>query len=418
MEDDMLGFGRSAANLLLAAALVICLQPIYFFAMAHLDRVISHETTWGHISEAFSSSVLGSVHAKKQYLNSGDRFTDCYSLGVGMQPGIDALARGIMASRPATDSRHACEDLRDAAINPESANWAQYARYWHGYRIYSAPLASAVSILTLKLINLALLAGATALYLIEVSRLIGKREALLLCAPVLFCSDFVRIWHVTPHTISTAVILLGGAIFAFAIRRKFSDRNLMLLCAGLGSIFNFVDFLVNPPWLPMLLAFFLIASGRRASIALYCVGVWFAAYASTWATKWLIVSLVDTKFNFETDVLRTAIFRISGDNPKVWHFPFASTTRVALNTVLSWGTIIFIPLLIFLRVRTLPTLRLAWPALIPILWFELLSNHSQIHAFFVSRSMAAAIGVVLAAAALSENPHDVVASNRRLHVGE
>ena len=112
------------------------------------------------------------------------------------------------------------------------------------------------------------------------------------------------------------------------------------------------------------------------------------------------------------------MFRISGDNPKVWHFPLASTTRVALNTVLSWGTIVFIPLLIFLRVRILPTLRLAWPVLIPILWFELLSNHSQIHAFFVSRSMAAAIGVVLAAAALSENPHDVVASNRRLHVGE
>ena len=53
----MLGFRRSAANLLLAAALVVCLQPIYFLAMAHLDRVISHERTWEHISEAFSSSV-------------------------------------------------------------------------------------------------------------------------------------------------------------------------------------------------------------------------------------------------------------------------------------------------------------------------------------------------------------------------
>jgi hypothetical protein len=418
MEDNMLGFKKSAANVILAAALVVCLQPIYFLAMANLDRIISHDRTWEHISEAFSSGVLGSVHAKRQYINSGDRFTDCYSLGVGMQPGIDALARGIIASRPATDSRHACEDLRDAATNPENANWAQYARYWHGYRIYSAPLASAVSILTLKLVNLALLIGATALFLIEVPRLLGRRETLLLCAPVLFCSDFVRIWHVTPHTVSTTVILLGGAIFALAIRRKFSDRSLILLSAGFGSIFNFVDFLVNPPWLPMLLAFFLIASGRRASTALYYVSIWFAAYAATWATKWLIVGLIDTNFDFEVDVLRTAMFRISGDNPKVWHFPFASSTRVALNTALSWGTIVFIPLMIFLRVPTRPPLRLAWPALIPILWFELLSNHSQIHAFFVSRSMAAAMGVIFVAAALSENSHDVVASNSRLHVGE
>ena len=40
---------------------------------------------------------------------------------------------------------------------------------------------------------------------------------------------------------------------------------------------------------------------------------------------------------------------------------------------------------------------IAWPALIPPLWFEVLSSHSQIHASFVSRSAAASAGVLLAA---------------------
>jgi hypothetical protein len=408
-------FKKLAPHFLLAAALVACLQPLYFFALGNLDRVISHDGTWQHIREAFNSGVLGGVHAGKQYINGGDRFTDCYSLGEGLQPGVGAVTRGIIAARPASE-RHACDDLREAATNPEGVNWNQYARYWHGYRLYSAPLASAFPIWALKLINLALLVGAATLFWIATKKLLGE-AAFLLCAPVLFCSDFVRIWQVTPHTVSTSAILFGAAHFASAIRRKSPDQTLILLFATSGSLFNFVDFLVNPPWQPMLFAFFLVATGRRFPIALYCAGTWFAAYGVTWASKWLIVCVVDPTFNIKADVIGSAVFRIAGDNAKVLHFPLAATTRVALNALLSWGTIAFVPLLVFLRVRLVPTFQLAWPALIAVAWFELLSNHSQIHAFFVSRSMAAAAGIVLAAAALrtSDNPQDAVANDRWLN---
>ena len=44
-----------------------------------------------------------------------------------------------------------------------------------------------------------------------------------------------------------------------------------------------------------------------------------------------------------------------------------------------------------------------WPVLIPIIWFEILSNHTQIHTFFVLRSGAAAIGVAVASALIAAN---------------
>ena len=44
---------------------------------------------------------------------------------------------------------------------------------------------------------------------------------------------------------------------------------------------------------------------------------------------------------------------------------------------------------------------LGWPVLIPIAWFEILSNHTQTHTFFVVRSAAAAIGVAVAAALIA-----------------
>lgn len=388
-------------GLLSAGALVLILQPIYFAAMVNLDRVISHERTWRHIGDAFASGVIEpGYHSQNFFINGGDRFTDCYALGIGLEPAVSSDIAGINASRPVSD-RHSCDDLKDAAANPSTVTWQRYSRYWHGYRLYSAPLASLLPIVVLKLLNLVLLVAVAILFCIQVAKLIGGHATLSLCAPVLFLSDFVRMWQVTPHTVSTAAILGGTALFAAAIRKGSSELVLIVLAAAFGSIFNFVDFLVNPPWMPMLFAFLLVATGRSAHIALCCVAVWFSAYAATWGAKWVAAYLVDPSFDIKSDVVATALFRIAGDNAKVWHFPLAATAKVFGSMVLSWGIIIFVPALIFFRIPLLSRFALAWPALIPIAWFELLSNHSQIHSGFVSRSAAAAVGVLIAAARLS-----------------
>jgi len=379
--------------------------------MTNLNRVISHERSWQHIRDAFDAGVLETgYHSKHQYIDSGDRFTDCYSLGEGLEPGVSATVAGITASRPVSPDRHSCDDLRDAAQNPQGATWGRYDRYWHGYRIYSAPLASAFPIVVLKLLNLALLILVSATFFIQSSKLIGTRPSLALIAPVLFCSDYVRIWHVTPHTVSTAIIIGGSAIFAFALRRNAATSTLILISALFGSLFNFVDFLVNPPWMPMLLAFFVMASGRKSAIktSLLCVGAWFVAYSVTWASKWIVAYIVDPSFNIGSDVLNTALFRIAGDNAKVLHFPLAASIQVIGNCLASWGTPLLIALVVFAwrRAKVSKFDRRAfagycWPALVPFGWFEILSNHSQIHAFFVSRSAAASIGVAFAAILLS-----------------
>ena len=415
----------------LAVLLVLCLQPVYFFTMANLDRVISHDRTWEHIRGAFDAGILETgYHSKNQFINGGDRFTDCYSLGEGLQPGVSSAVAGITAARPVSN-RHACDDLKEAAVDPASAHWDRYARYWHGYRVYSAPLASLFPILVLKIINLLVLIGISAIFLRQASKLIGTLPTFFLIAPILFCSDFVRLWQVTPHTVSTAVIVGGAAIFVLALRRQYSTAALVSLAALLGSIFNFVDFLVNPPWMPMLLAFFTAAAGRphATRTALLCVGAWFAAYSCTWASKWLFAYVIEPSFDIRPDVFNTAMFRIAGDNAKVLHIPLAATMKVFGNSLASWGTPLLL-ILISLFWRKIQIIkfdrrtfaRLGWPALIPIAWFEILSNHSQIHAFFVSRSAAASIGVIASAALLSsrlaglENSHDVVAKDGRRHL--
>src|SRR5215212_6951519 len=100
----MITLSRAGAAFFVAFLLVLALQPAYFGAMANLNRIISHDATWQHVRDAFQSGVI----SRNQFINSGDRFTDCYSLGVGLEPDVSNAVAGITASRPVSD-RHACD---------------------------------------------------------------------------------------------------------------------------------------------------------------------------------------------------------------------------------------------------------------------------------------------------------------------
>jgi hypothetical protein len=347
------------------------------------------------------------------FFTSGDRFTDCIALSVGLEPGTSPLTAGILAPVPNSD-REPCEELRRIADGQASAlQWTQYLRYWHGYRVYYAPMVSLLPIYAVKLANLVLLLAAFAAFSWQSTRLIGSAPTMGLVAPVLFLTDFARLWHVTPHVLPVIFILGGTACFIAAIRRRVPDYALLVLAAVFGSVFNFIDFLVNPPWMPMLLAFFVLC-GRRgetrgpAAAAILVTLAWFGGYALTWFSKWLIAWFVSTEVDVASNVSAMVLFRLGGDNAKVIHWLFAPTIKVAGAAILGWGSPLFIAFLVFVfrnireaSFRWQVFWPLAWPALIPVIWFELLSNHSQIHARVSSRSEAAAFGVSIAAALLA-----------------
>jgi hypothetical protein len=133
-----------------------------------------------------------------------------------------------------------------------------------------------------------------------------------------------------------------------------------------------------------------LSNRKKATIALLCAGIWFGAHAFTWFAKWIAAYLVDPAFDINSDVLSTMTFRIAGDNVRVTHFPMVATLKMLWTCVKSWG----VPLAAVFIVVVVKTLRgskfngklflfQAWPVLIPILWFEVLSNHSQIHVFLL-----------------------------------
>jgi hypothetical protein len=101
-----------------------------------------------------------------------------------------------------------------------------------------------------------------------------------LIVPTVVLTDLWSVWNYGMHAIAIALIFAGSALFARKVRHP--DRDLILTAALLGSLFNYIDFLHNLPWQPLLIAFTL-AAGRRGLEALGIVVAWFAGWSLTFA---------------------------------------------------------------------------------------------------------------------------------------
>jgi hypothetical protein len=330
---------------------------------------------------------------------------ECVAQAIGLERDASPVRRAIAAARPMSklSGGTACSALHDAATaNDAAIFWYPFDRYWHGYRVVIDPLTAWFSWRTAQFIGLALLAAALIYFAWASAGLIGWVATTALLFPTLVLTDLNSLWT-QPYAVPAACLIFAGAGWFAGRIGKY--RDLLIPAAILGSIFNFVDFLINPPWQPMLLAFFLLAARRGIRSVAAVLVCWLMGYALTWASKWGIAVAYGGDWDY---IWQTILYRIDGNfEQRIDHRLFASSLKV-INVFAGvadywWTLALLLPLLIVVAPR--PDVRrwalLASPALIPFVWFEVLRNHTQIHAWFVYRPVATSIGIVLSAWALA-----------------
>lgn len=374
----------------LALLLLLALQPLYLGALIATDI----------IAPAARRAAVMAPSMKLLADTTGDTTTECTALGVGMQPGIGAIDNAIFATRPVKNGS-ACDGLRAAIEGQPDVQWLPYPRYWHGYRVVLDPLTALLRIVDSRYVILMLLAAALSWFGVELKKIAGETAALAFMVPTVLLTDIWRMFQITEHALATAFIFAGGAWMA---RRARNGAPLIITATVLGSIFNFIDFLTNPPWQPMLLTFVILASGRRFLTSLQVISAWGVGYALTWASKWCFAVAWGVPWNNIADAV---LFRINGDfQEQISHHLLAPSLKVLpyLFHEIVWQTPAVVMLAIMapllaprspLNWRSFATLSL--PALIPFAWFEILSNHTQAHPWTVYRPVASSIGIVFAA---------------------
>jgi len=398
--------------LLASVLIVLLLQPIYFLSLASLGHITSRERTVDHLNAAFNNGVLsGNGNPRSLIFKGGEQLTECISLGIGLDQSEASWKTAIAESYPMAGNTHACEGLQRAVAGGPTS-WQPYFRYWHGYRLILAPLVSAFPLWFVKVINALMVAAACALLWATLRKYCGTAVATIFLLTFACLSDVLFIWRTSTHSISLAYILAGASLFTIALQRDWRPRNLIALSAVMGSGFNFIDFLINPPMMPMLMAFFVLLMSRRdcGMLAFSIVIAWFVGYSETWMAKWVLAYVaMPASAGVVSDILSSIEVRAIGALNGVYLFPLAATARAFLRALERVGVII--PLMTVLAVAHYSVtespiewrraLWLSCPVLVSIFWFETLPSHTQFHLTVSSRSAAMAIAIVLSAMVIS-----------------
>jgi hypothetical protein len=345
-----------------------------------------------------------------------DRFTECVAITVGLgdEPGTGTVASAIRAP-----TLGPC----DRAI-PKIVGWAEgdglvrsydYFRYWHGHTVVLRPLIAVFGVAATRLVAVAALAAAVLFLGRRVRDRVGAAGAIAALAPMLVSTDFIDLPSALPHAVSMVVMFVTAAI---VIGRGVAGPHAMAVVGALaGAAFVYVDILLNPDAaftlfvtataLASLGAVSLEASVKRMIAA--AVG-WVVGYASMWLSKWMIASMLLGVDRVRSDVTDQVDLRLQGEHAGLelgWFGGIERTLREWWSQPFTWlvlgASVAWVATAVSRRWRAgepgawSGRLVLAAPAIVAPVWFTVMRNHTQVHAFFTYRSWAVALGVVVLA---------------------
>ena len=191
------------------------------------------------------------------------------------------------------------------------------------------------------------------------------------------------------------------------------EERRILLFEMIGTAASYFDLMTYPLvslGVPLALWMCLSAGEEKQLInrtgqALGLCLCWGFGYTFTWVFKWLLAGLL-TGSDAIAESLSVAAFRISGQMGPEHIGPLSAITRnisvFAYKGLLLGLLLLFAAMLWLLRRRgrqsrcMSDTLGLLGCALMPFIWYALLSNHSHIHAFFTYRELSITVFALFA----------------------
>jgi hypothetical protein len=345
--SDLRGASRAIA---LAIAAVIVLQPLFVIALVAARHLANVDTIATTIRSAFTAGVLADDQVPVAWINrGGHQFTECVALNVALDA-QDDLLKSALLPKLHFQIRSSCAELHQLVAGDNTNDTIDYSRYWHGYRIYLWPLLAHLDLQQVRCVNAFLVLVAAAVFLIGLRSAIGVTPAAIFCLVFFGLTDVWRIWVITTHALGMELILAGAGIFALVFRRMRSPGVAVVLAAVLGSLFNFVDFLVNPPLMPMLLGFIVMAVAganagsprrRRAdpmaalSASVLTAASWFGGYGLTWGSKWMLATwLSNNPGRTVADIVNQIAFRLNGleEGSRMFRVPLVPTLEMILTS--------------------------------------------------------------------------------------
>lgn len=428
--------GRSGARRLLwfvvfALALPVAGVVLVVLADAIPDRLVMDELYEATLDGSLDSEPYGVGYSGSRI----DEFSECkrITVGLGAPPGTNTFESAVRSP-----TLGACP----TAV-PRIVGWAEgeglirsydYYRYWNGSSVVFRPSIALFGLDGTRMIAAISLAASTVFAAREVARRVGWPAAAVLFAPVVAATDFVDLPGALLHALGMVAILLGVGLMLRFLGPGSSPTTIAWASFGAGAAFLFLADLTNPSagWALTASSASLPAAGGAAAwrpVVLRtaaAAGGWIAGFAWMWFGKWVVAAMVIGYDEVRSNVRGQVELRLAGEESGVSTAMFEGLRRAwrewwaqPLTGLVVVGGVALVGVIAVRRgdLRRTWRLRLAMclPALLPVLWFSLMRNHTYLHAWFVYRSLAVAFGIVLMAVAarLLQPSRELVAHLRR-----
>ena len=415
--------GDGARHGIVALIAVAVIAPVVAMLLVFAADLVPDQRIVDQLNGAiddstFSGSDYGPALSGKQI----DFFTDCIgiTIGLGDLPQHSRWTSSIRNPTLASCST-AVPLLVEARGDTDLRRSWEYFRYWHGYTVVTRPLIATVGLAATRVIVLLSLIGAMLGLIRSLARRHGRLVPLVALSGFVATTDYLELPRSLPHAVG-ALAAVGGAWAAHhLVAGGPTTGRVVAVSAAAGAVFVFADILTMTPGAWALLVFVVTLaaterwSGRDLALrSAAASAAWIVVWAWTWATKWVIASAVYGIDTVRKTINFTATNRLDGGfegfDPSL-----GVTTRI--NLVAWRDQPLTVPFLVALLATVVVVvgwrlggsgddagfgpvfdrLIVGLPAILPIVWYEVMRNHSQTHFWFTYRSLAISAGIVAAA---------------------
>lgn len=290
---------------------------------------------------------------------------------------------------------------------------AQYSRYWHGYLLYLKPLLVLFNYGQIQvLISFAVIGLVVGvIYLLQKKKMnkyiipYAITVALMFPAAISLSLQFIAVF---------AIFNLAMMFILLFFDKILKTKNFFYLFLTIGMLTCYFDLLTYPVvslgiplvvWLMMLNKEKALSFKRNLSQIFLGSAGWALGYFGIWVGKWAIGSLITGENLFgaalsaaeERSSTTTAVEEIPRTLPITEAFDVVFTSPVVSLLVILLVIAIVLWLMKKIKINKEKAVANLWMlvvALIPLVWYVVLVNHSAWHMFFTYRTMSVLIFAV------------------------
>ncbi|MDO5672146.1 MAG: hypothetical protein Q4G30_04720 [Actinomycetaceae bacterium] len=373
-----------------------------------------------HLKQGVASGALVDPYPVNGLGGPMDRYTECIGAGMGVLPQNTDL--GVFQKVSMIPRLGSCAELPQHLQALESSTdnvgpSSSYFRYWAGFLVISRATMAAWGIEGTRIVAGFFLLAGLATFVTLLGRKWGVIPAFAFLGVTVLSSDLLSLPFQFTHALAQASLYFAASLVLFRGR---SVVSVALTSSLAGAFFVFMDLLTTPgsAWALTVFAAAVVASTQRVD-ALFLLGrgflsafSWIFGYAFMWVMRWLVAMPYHGVRATLDNVVQTAKFRLGGDvSPsgmvvEIDPNPVASLRVLAsywlgqpvVALVVGISLLVGVAALVALFVgKGRSTLLLLWaPVLLVFVWYAVLRNHSQVHAFFTYRAQATALAIFLA----------------------